>query len=81
MAQNILDAVYGSLIAGALQGASAVRADWVAQVETANRAFFEEVEGDPDANFYSMAVRMVEALRGERRAALERAALLERMGL
>jgi len=68
-------------IAGALQGAGAVRADWVAQVETANRAFFEEVEGEPDANFYSMAVRMVEALRGERRAALERAVLLERMGV
>jgi ADP-ribosylglycohydrolase len=68
-------------IAGALCGASAVRADWVAQVEAANRPFFEEVEGDPDANFYSMAVRLVEALRAERRAALARAEMLARMGL
>ena len=68
-------------IAGALQGASAVRADWIEQVERANRPFFEEVEGDPDANFHSMAVRMVEALRGELRAARERAAMLRRMGL
>jgi ADP-ribosylglycohydrolase len=68
-------------IAGALCGASAVRADWIAQVERANRAFFDEVEGDPDANFHAMAVRMVEALRGERRAARARAEMLERMGL
>ena len=39
------------------------------------------VEGDPDANFHSMAVRMVEALRGERRAALARAEMLGRMGV
>jgi ADP-ribosylglycohydrolase len=68
-------------IAGALQGASAVRADWIETVEAANRPFFEEVEGDPDANFHSMAVRLVEALRGELRAAKERAAMLRGMGL
>jgi hypothetical protein len=67
-------------IAGALQGASAVRADWIERVETANRPFFEEVEGDPDANFRSMAVRLVEALRGELRAAKERAEMLARLG-
>jgi hypothetical protein len=64
-----------------LQGASALRADWIEKVETANRPFFEKVEGDPDANFRSMAVRMVEALRGELRAAKERAAMLERIGM
>jgi ADP-ribosylglycohydrolase len=68
-------------IAGAWQGASAVRADWVAQVEAANRPFFEELEGDPEANFHSMAVRMVEALRGELRATEVRVEMLQQMGI
>ena len=67
-------------IAGAWQGASAVRADWITCVEAANRPFFEEVEGDPEANFHTMAVRMVEALRGELRTTKERVAMLKRIG-
>lgn len=63
-------------IAGALQGASAVRSDWIETVETANRGFFEEVEGDPDADFRHMAGRLVSALECERRATRDRAELL-----
>jgi ADP-ribosylglycohydrolase len=63
-------------IAGAMQGASAIRRDWIETLEEANRDFFQEVEGDPDANFYAMSRRLVEALRGEWRAAQERVKVL-----
>lgn len=67
-------------IAGAMQGASAIqRQDWITQIETANRAFFEEVEGDVNANFASTARRMVEALRSERARTLSRLDLLDRL--
>ena len=45
------------------------------------RPFFEEVEGHPEANFHSMAVRMVEALRGELRATEVRVEMLQQMGV
>jgi len=64
-------------IAGAMQGASAVRRDWIGTVEEANRDFFAEVEGDPQVNFYSMAQRLAEALRAERRAAQDRVNVLD----
>jgi len=35
------------------------------------------LEGDPKANFYSMAQRLVAALRAERQAALERITVLD----
>jgi ADP-ribosylglycohydrolase len=60
-------------IAGAMVGASAVRQDWVDIVEKANQDFFEEVDGDPTANFYRMAQRLVEALKNEQQAAQQRA--------
>lgn len=66
-------------IAGAIQGASAIRQDWIETVEKANEDFFEEVEDDPRANFYSMAQRLVEALRAERQAALDRADMLDQI--
>jgi ADP-ribosylglycohydrolase len=66
-------------IAGALQGASAIRPDWIETVETANEDFFEELEGDPKANFHSMARRLVAVLEREKRAAQERANLLGRI--
>jgi ADP-ribosylglycohydrolase len=66
-------------IAGALQGASAIRQDWIDTVEKANEDFFEELEGDPSANFFSMAQRLVNALRAERQAAQDRARVLERL--
>jgi hypothetical protein len=68
-------------IAGAWQGASVVRADWIAQVETANRPFFEEVEGDPEAHFHGMALRLVEALHGELCGTEARVEKLRQMGL
>ena len=66
-------------IAGAMQGASAIRQDWIEALEGANEDFFEEVEGDPKADFYAMAQRLVEALRGERQVALARMETLGRI--
>ncbi len=66
-------------IAGAMQGASAISPKWVEAVEKANEPLFEEVEGDPTANFFSMAQRLVEALRGEKRAAAERVNVLQKI--
>jgi ADP-ribosylglycohydrolase len=63
-------------IAGVLHGASAIRTDWIETVEEANADFFEEVEGDRQANFKQMAQRLVETLRRERRAAEERVKVL-----
>jgi ADP-ribosylglycohydrolase len=63
-------------IAGALQGASAIRRDWIETVEGANVDFYVEVDGDPEANFLSMARRLVEALRGEARTTRDRIELL-----
>ncbi len=64
-------------ITGALYGASAIRADWIATVETANRDFFEEVDGDPEANFHAMAVRLVQALAAEQQVSQARVDLLD----
>jgi ADP-ribosylglycohydrolase len=66
-------------ITGAMQGASAIRQDWIETLERANEDFFEEVEGDPKANFYSMAQRLVAALRAETRSLRERVRVLERL--
>jgi ADP-ribosylglycohydrolase len=64
-------------IAGAMHGASVIRQDWIDTTEKGNAAFFEEVEGDPAADFYSMARRLVEVLKREREAAHERVASLD----
>lgn len=66
-------------IAGAMQGASAIRSDWIETVERANAPFFEELEGDREANFKAMAKRLVEALEKERQAAQQRTDLLSRI--
>jgi ADP-ribosylglycohydrolase len=66
-------------IAGALQGAASIKQDWIQTCEKANADFFEEVEGDAGANFYKTAVRMVEALKNERKRATERADQLTRI--
>jgi ADP-ribosylglycohydrolase len=60
-------------LAGCLQGASAIRPDWIETVETVNAGLFQEVEGDPSANFYKMAKRLVESLKAEQLATRERA--------
>ena len=73
---DTIGSIVGNL-ASARQGASAIRPDWVETVERANAPFFEELEGDPNANFHSMAVRLVEALKKEREAARARAAMLD----
>lgn len=66
-------------IAGAMQGASAVRQDWIDTVETANEDFFAEVEGDPKANFKQMAHRIVDALRVEKERTDAHSALLSQI--
>lgn len=65
----------GSIL-GIIQGASAIRQDWIQTVEQGNADFFQELEGDPNANFYSMAQRLVQVLKNEAHAAQERAAFL-----
>jgi hypothetical protein len=59
-------------IAGAMQCASAIRQDWIETRQRASEGFFEDVGGDHQANFWSMAQRLVAALR-------ERARMLERL--
>ncbi len=66
-------------IAGAMQGASAIRPDWIETVERANEDFFEELEGDRSANFLTMSKRLVEALQNEAQAAHARAAVLDQL--
>lgn len=53
-------------IAGTLQGASAIRPEWIDIVEQDNADLFEELEGDPKANFRSMSERLVTALQNTR---------------
>lgn len=72
---DTISSVVGS-IAAAMQGASAICPDWIETVETGNREFFQEVEGDPNANFHAMAQRMVEVLHKERQDAEDRAGQL-----
>src|SRR5690606_36450502 len=56
-------------IAGAMRGASAIRQDWIDTVEKGNADLFEELEGDRNANFFSVAQRLVDVLKNEQRAA------------
>ena len=63
-------------ISGAMQGASAVRRDWIDTLESVNKDFFEEMEGSPKANFRSMAQRLVDVLRNEQQTAINRATFL-----
>jgi ADP-ribosylglycohydrolase len=66
-------------IAGAMQGASAIRQDWIETVERVNEPLFEALEGDRGANFYRLAERLVEALRSEEEAVRARAGALAAM--
>lgn len=66
-------------IAGAMQGASAIRPDWIAACEKANEPLFEELEGDRRATFYTIAQRLVDALRSEKAAAQARVAQLSQL--
>jgi ADP-ribosylglycohydrolase len=64
-------------LSGALTGAHGIRPDWVAASERANREFFEELEGDPDANFRTMAERLIATLAAERSRIRQRAQALD----
>jgi ADP-ribosylglycohydrolase len=66
-------------IAGALEGATAIRGEWVDACEAANRDLFEFLEDDPSANFYSMAWRLVKVLQAERRVTRARLKVLDRV--
>jgi ADP-ribosylglycohydrolase len=63
---------FTGILAGALQGAGAIRQDWIHTVEGANEDLFEFMENDKEANFRSQAVRLMEALDKERNKAQAR---------
>jgi hypothetical protein len=62
---------------GALHGASALRADWRATVESANADFFAELTGDPTQGFSTMADRLLVAIEQSRGALQGRLDLLD----
>lgn len=66
-------------IAGAMEGASAIRPEWIETAERVSEELFEEIEGDRNANFRSMASRLVEAIHAERQTAQERMRMLDRI--
>lgn len=66
-------------IVGILHGASSLREDWIKTCEKANEDFFEELEGDKQANFYSMAQRLVEALKKQKSEIEERVKILKKI--
>jgi ADP-ribosylglycohydrolase len=69
---DTIAAVVGGL-AGALQGAGAIRPAWIEQSEHANRPFFEEAGGDPSMTVKRVADRLVGVLEQETQAADRRA--------
>lgn len=75
------DAVAGVAggIAGALRGADEIRVDWIEDCEAANTDLFEELSGEPEANFRAMADRLVDVLKNERVRAGEREEQLGRL--
>ena len=75
---DTIGGVVGAL-AGAYQGASAIKRQWIEQVEHVNEGFFKELEGDESRNFLSMAERLVGAIRGEQAQAVRRAQELKWM--
>ncbi|WP_199243744.1 hypothetical protein [Haloplanus rallus] len=64
-------------VVGTLHGASSLDDEWIEDCETANKEFFRELHGDPDHGFRTMADRLVDALRDERRRAERRAEFLD----
>jgi hypothetical protein len=75
---DTIASIIGCLV-GALNGASSLRADWITMCEGVNADLFEELEGDARANFYSMATRLLDALRAEKESAQARAAQLQKI--
>lgn len=66
-------------IAGALHGAETIRVEWKDKCEEGNRDFFEELEGDPNADFHSMAERLITVLENERQRSTARTERLNRV--
>ena len=64
-------------LSGALFGASAIPADWIAQSEAANTDFFREVSPDTESDFHATAIAMVGALTAEREKVREKLARLD----
>lgn len=64
-------------LAGALEGASSIRKDWIEKCESQNRELFLEMEGDPSKNFYSVAQRLTQCLKNEWESSRAYAAQLE----
>ncbi len=66
-------------IAGALQGATLIRGDWIDTCEKANRDLCTTLEGDDTASFYSMSWRLVSALKAERNTTESRLKVLDKL--
>ena len=69
---DTIGTVIGGL-AGALRGAKALQADWIAQSEAANREFFREVSPDAETNFLTTAHDLVAVIGKEQSRAAKRA--------
>ncbi|ADJ16756.1 ADP-ribosylglycohydrolase family protein [Halalkalicoccus jeotgali] len=70
--------IVGSL-AGALHGADEIRKEWKVKCEDRNQDFFEEVEGDPTADFRSMTNRLIDSLEYEQEKTTDRHDTLSRL--
>jgi ADP-ribosylglycohydrolase len=70
-------ATIAGCLGGALYGAPALRKQWIEIVEAANCDLFQELEGDPSANFRTVAERLVETLYNEQKIAAKRARFLQ----
>lgn len=66
-------------IVGAINGSGCLRDSWKQQCNRANRGFFEEIHGDPEEGFESMAHRLVDAIEEERNRAAERGRELDEL--
>lgn len=66
-------------LSGALFGASAIPADWIAESERANVDFFRELSPDREMTFRTTAAQMVQALQGERERTAERLSQLDEL--
>ena len=75
---NAIASIIGC-IAGALQGATQIRGDWIDTCESANRDLCVGIEDDQTASFYSTAWRLVSALKGERSATEARLKVLDKL--
>lgn len=64
---------------GALNGSSVIRESWIKKCENQNQEFFAELGDETDSGFYSMAKRLVKALKNERKQAKNRHNALDQL--